>query len=58
MARGFLEDSDRLAVTLKGPQDVVTAADGAVERMIVAALRADFPDDAFLREEGGGTAGD
>jgi len=58
LARGFLEDPDRLAVTLKGPQDVVTAADGAVERMIVAALRADFPEDAFLGEEGGGAAGD
>ena len=36
----------------------MTAADGAVERAIVAALRAAFPDDAFLGEEGGGAAGD
>ena len=33
-------------------------ADGEVERSIVAALGAAFPDDAFLGEESGGTAGD
>jgi len=58
LARTYLDDARALEVALKGPQDVVTAADGAVERMIVAALRADFPDDAFLGEEGGGVAGD
>ena len=47
-----------LEIALKGPQDVVTAADGEVERSIVAALGAAFPDDAFLGEEGGGTVGD
>ena len=58
LARSYLVDARALDFTLKGPQDVVTAADGAVERTIVAALRAQFPDDAFLGEEGGGTAGD
>jgi len=58
LARRYLDDPGALNVAFKGPQDVVTAADGAVERMIVAALRAHFPDDAFLGEEGGGTAGD
>jgi len=58
LARSYLDDARALEVTLKGPQDVVTAADGAVERMIVAALRTDFPDDAFLGEEGGGVVGD
>jgi len=58
LARCLLDDTRALEVTLKGPQDVVTAADGAVERSIVAALRSAFADDAFLGEEGGGTPGD
>jgi myo-inositol-1(or 4)-monophosphatase len=58
LARRYLADPGALNVAFKGPQDVVTAADGAVDRMIVAALRADFPEDAFLGEEGGGAAGD
>lgn len=37
--------------------DVVTAADRAVERQVVAALRAARPDDTILGEEYGGTAG-
>ena len=44
--------------SLKGPQDIVTAADRAVEAMIVKAMRAAYPGDAFIGEEGGGAAGD
>jgi myo-inositol-1(or 4)-monophosphatase len=40
-------------VKLKGRQDFITAADGEVERLIVERLRARFPQDAFLGEEGG-----
>jgi len=40
-------------VKLKGKQDFVTAADGEVERLIIARLKARFPNDAFLGEEGG-----
>ena len=40
-------------VTLKGPQDWVTEADGAVERFISARLAAAFPSDGFQGEEGG-----
>jgi len=58
LAIALRADPRGLEVTLKGPQDVVTTADGAVERSIVAALSAAFPDDTFLAEEGGGTAGD
>ena len=58
LACDFLAGPGDLRVGLKGPQDVVTDADGAVERSIVAALHAAFPDDAFLGEEGGGTPGD
>jgi myo-inositol-1(or 4)-monophosphatase len=58
LACGYLTDFAALNVALKGPQDVVTEADGAVERAIIAALHSTFPDDAFLGEEGGGAAGD
>ncbi|MEP7181450.1 MAG: inositol monophosphatase family protein [Betaproteobacteria bacterium] len=53
LAGSHLVDPSLLDVRLKGPQDLVTAADGAVERMIVATLRAAFPVDGFLGEEGG-----
>ena len=40
-------------VKLKGKQDYITAADGEVERLIIARLKERFPRDAFLGEEGG-----
>jgi myo-inositol-1(or 4)-monophosphatase len=46
----FLKPVD---VKLKGKQDFITEADGAVERLIIERLRARFPEDAFLGEEGG-----
>ena len=58
LALALRADPGGLEIALKGPQDVVTMADGEVERSIVAALGASFPDDAFLGEESGGTAGD
>ena len=39
--------------TLKGPQDWVTEADGAVERFLSERLAAAFPADGFQGEEGG-----
>ncbi|MGA3398550.1 MAG: inositol monophosphatase family protein [Acetobacteraceae bacterium] len=39
--------------TLKGPQDWLTEADGAVERFISERLAAAFPSDGFQGEEGG-----
>jgi myo-inositol-1(or 4)-monophosphatase len=57
LAMRYLADPATLDVRSKGVQDVLTAADGAVERLIVATLRAAFPDDAFLGEEGGRVAG-
>jgi myo-inositol-1(or 4)-monophosphatase len=54
LARGYLADPDRLDVSLKGPQDFVTAADRAAERLIVTRLQAEFPQDSFLGEEGQG----
>lgn len=53
LALDLRDSGSGLRVQRKGPQDIVTAADVAVERMLVAALRARFPGDAFLGEEGG-----
>ena len=39
--------------TLKGTQDWVTEADGAVERFLSERMRAAFPDDGFQGEEAG-----
>lgn len=58
LASSYLADPRKLERALKGPQDVVTAADSAVERMIVQTLAAAFPDDAFIGEEGGGAPAD
>lgn len=51
LARRLLADPDRLQVELKGPQDLVSAADRAVEQLIVQRLAAAFPGDSFLGEE-------
>ncbi len=55
----YLAEPGRLAVGRKGPQDFVSAADGAVERLLKRRLLAEFPGDGFLGEETGGeeTAG-
>lgn len=45
--------SKPVEVKLKGKQDFITEADGEVERLIVERLKARFPRDAFLGEEGG-----
>ena len=58
LASSYLADPGKLAFALKGPQDIVTAADGAVEQLVVERLRATFPGDAFIGEEGGGAAAD
>ncbi len=41
--------------SLKGPQDWLTEADGAVERLLSQRLQAAFPADGFQGEEGGQT---
>ena len=41
------------SVEFKGEVDLVTSADHASERLIVAALRSTFPDHAIIAEEGG-----
>lgn len=43
---------DRLRVDHKGQVDLVTETDLAVQRLLVDAIRAEFPDDAVVAEEG------
>lgn len=57
LARRHFESREREAFKFKGPQDYLTAADGAVEKLIVERLAAAFPDDAVFGEEGGGRFG-
>jgi myo-inositol-1(or 4)-monophosphatase len=54
LAVGYIDDLDRLNVELKGPQDFVSAADRAVEHLIIDRLSVRFPGDAFLGEESHG----
>jgi myo-inositol-1(or 4)-monophosphatase len=51
LALRFAVDLDKLEIRRKGPQDFVTVADGAVERLIAGRLRSAFPRDGFLGEE-------
>ena len=58
LALGYFNDQSRLGVEMKGFQDYLTAADGAVESMLRQRLAERFPDDGFFGEEGGGAAHD
>lgn len=42
----------------KGPQDFLTATDLAIERLLRESITRQFPDDALLGEEQGGSIGD
>lgn len=55
LARRHFAEVEGLDVSMKGPQDYLTEADGAVERLIAGRLGVLFPSDALLCEEGGGT---
>jgi myo-inositol-1(or 4)-monophosphatase len=58
LAMRYFTGVEALAVSMKGAQDWLTAADGAVETHIRKRLAEIFPDDAILGEEGGGSAAD
>lgn len=58
LALDLFSRPDALKVSMKGKQDWLTAADGAVESLIRAEVLARFPDDTVLGEEEGGEAGD
>jgi myo-inositol-1(or 4)-monophosphatase len=57
MRRLFL-DRDGMQLSFKGPQDYLTQADAAVERLVRERLAEAFPEDQFYGEETGGTFGD
>ncbi len=46
-----------LEIKAKGPQDVVSEADTAIEKILRKQVADRFPDDAFVGEEGGHSAG-
>jgi myo-inositol-1(or 4)-monophosphatase len=54
LARWYFHRLDTLQVDRKGPQDHASAADRAVERLIIDLLGRSFPSDGFFGEEGGG----
>jgi len=56
LALRHYEDRDSLGVTMKGAQDFLTVADGAVEALLRKRVAEAFPGDAVLGEEGGGEA--
>ncbi len=57
MALAMRPEAGAPAATLKGVQDWLTEADGAVERFVGTALAEAFPRDGFLGEEGGRRTG-
>jgi myo-inositol-1(or 4)-monophosphatase len=58
LAVRYFEDRATLKTTMKGAQDFLTVADGAVETLLRRHIAAAFPGDAVLGEEGGGEAAD
>lgn len=59
LALSHFQNRDRLVIEAKAnPQDIVSRADREVEDLIRAGIRAAFPQDAILGEEGGAQAGD
>ena len=56
LARRFFERRAELRIETKGPQDLVSIADRAVEDLIRGRLGALFPDDAVVGEEAGGVS--
>ncbi len=52
-----MREGIRAETTKSSPTDVVTAADRAVERLLVDGIRAARPDDGLLGEEGAGRTG-
>jgi myo-inositol-1(or 4)-monophosphatase len=57
LAMEFFADRSRLGISMKGAQDWLTAADGAVEKLIRERIAAAFPGDVVMGEEQG-VAGD
>jgi myo-inositol-1(or 4)-monophosphatase len=58
MALDYFRRRESLGVTMKGAQDWLTVADGALENFLRQRLAVLFPGDAVIGEEGGGQASD
>jgi myo-inositol-1(or 4)-monophosphatase len=57
LAMSHFGNLEQGAISHKGPLDLVTEADRAVEALIITGLRAAFPQDGILGEEGGMVSG-
>jgi myo-inositol-1(or 4)-monophosphatase len=57
VAMRYFADRDSLGTSMKGFQDWLTAADGAVEKLLRAHIAEAFPQDGVLGEEGGYSKG-
>ena len=58
IALDYFGRKESLGITMKGTQDWLTVADGAVEDFLRARLSELFPGDTVIGEEGGGEASD
>ncbi|HEV2511898.1 inositol monophosphatase [Bosea sp. (in: a-proteobacteria)] len=58
LALDYFGRKDSLGISMKGAQDWLTVADGAVETFLRERLAVLFPNDAVIGEEGGGEAAD
>ena len=58
LASSYFHDRARMGTKMKGFQDFVTEADGAVEDLLRRRIAKAFPADGFLGEEGGGSNND
>ena len=58
LAMTYANNRATMATRMKGPQDFLTEADGAVEAMLRTRLARIFPNDGFVGEEGGGEGAD
>ncbi len=54
MMRRLFQNRSGIEMSFKGPQDYLTQADAAVEKLVRQRLAEAFPQDKFLGEEGGG----
>lgn len=58
LARRYFDRRSELAIETKGPHDLVSVADRAVETAIREIIAGEFPDDPLVGEEHGGDAAD
>ena len=56
LAMSYANNRERMQTRMKGTQDFLTEADGAVEAMLRSSIARVFPSDGFVGEEDGGTS--